>query len=1483
MNTKIKTLILVLLVSSTLCQYVPKTKMPKGTVTSKDLLEFDLGEIFGISGADIMATNFSASQSTGKADIGQVYNYLQPYAMGPVTDAQQINFAKSIDDTSFVVIHDSNKLKYYETDTDRSMAKNTWEVSLGKFGSKVVCQDVSMSPNHVDMYVGCSARTVGPIKVKDNMFLVLIDRKQQKVLNTIAVNMTESFDITNELRIQYLDIHQSQSEHVIVYNQGRTNSLTTRLNMDFMIFKRIGSDLEPAETNITTYHLKGASNNTDFLAVYDIFSFASDHIIVSGRRQGSENEITLSTCAINLNEEDVLCSDPMSTGIKKGKVDFTTGTGLVSVYDYLASQVHIYTTNGYEVTDPNWMSLVNSINITTPIDTTNQWIRSSNGDQNAMVFKWSSTQHLTTEISVINWDKSIYNNFHKVSATVLGNVLVAIDQSHFTMSRFGNPFFKVGGAELSTDVANILQISGMRKGAKTLIAHSSLYQVSGTTVDVKFKYPNPYTDAFPDSTFFVPFFNENVVQGNNIKWRIEYDSNTTFSHSTIVDEFYPEITLKPHEPRSGWAKVAMTSGFFVAQDRGTVVHIYSCIYPNMHSKGCQRLLTQKLIEGEVLQTTIYGKGDMVMFWTQNGNASPPRSNVYVCDINASCQKNKLNVEVNDVTFFEDSIFEHFVVAAAQYTPADKSQGLLHIYSIDNDDHTDFTLLSKFNAEWFSLNEFCPTEVHPDPNGSRVHVLSTCQAFTGKGGNKIVSFDVIIPFDRSSGPSHTPVTVVPISGAIGKPSFCPMADHHIIVDFVKEGADVLWAIDDFPSHSHYHKYLNDYDLKNLIKFQCLPLHQHYVIVGTVGGKPGQSNYIYGLFSGESKLNNHKFIRRLDANLDYQKWNNMDTYALDHVFLHVGYPSHEGLSPVNYAANVRKAPMIFTRVEHVQGDFEPKKVNFKVIATSNSKDFSAQGTVVLKHANTSILYETLSYWNGAHGVYNLEKMTRIWGPIEEGSMIGYEAGFRFTGRKSNHGGLYAPDNELVFDQFRGTYKHGMALTIDENLCVFSQVSDSTITAARGKKGIYTFDFQPVLNFGKPRSLNLYAGRSSRGNYIGAMSFGPAKNTTLYSKFELPLNADKIRLCNSQNQNTGEFIGFALNRKTHEAYVLQLVSTMKDIQIKHISTVTNIWDMDCTTTTEDNVELYWIPVEGTQILMTNWAFDGQTWTASAQEQYTPNSDQQYWLADIAASTSENVTHIAASTLGTVVYIVDRDAASKNYTLVNTVQKYKDYIQDSTFITKDYLVQRSMSNGRSSSAILVWKTRSPDNTIHTAITTNRFIPPGENTKKGENLQMPQKASLPNGVPFSFFMGTDGKSEFPVIAVGSTVASSPLIYYSIGDFTLSIPENYDENSLNNLKFSFSGSTESSVDVTDFLRGEIPGPFPKPEKSTVNFWPFVAIIAILIIAAIGWFIYSRSKQVEEEEAEYFSMQPESKVTDAEAVEEGLEDGIDDGLEEEGLN
>lgn len=1491
-NSKIQAAILALLISTTLATITQLNGLPSGPVLPEDTIVFEMSRVFNLALANLSKLSFTVSQSTN-ASLAEgavdphIYDYHTPYFTQDLSNVTAINFAKFVDETAYAFVQNASTFVYHETTANRGSLKNSWNVDLGHFGTDILCQDVALSNTLKDLYVACGGRTATPGPGKNYLFVSLVDRSLRSESGKHNFTLDSKFKITNEVRVQPFYVKKGDVEHLLVYNQGRTHAKKQRENQYFMVLQRHGSELVRADTDIPEYELVTLNNATDFTAVYDIWPFDNEHLLVSGRRQGSENTTTLTLCKWSVSNGTATCPDAISWfSLDDGKFDISSRTGLVTIVDYRAKQVTINTLNGYNASSPDWFNQVNQMNITDMPDLTNNWVRSIDGDQDAMVIKWTSTTNLDSFLTWISWELGLEESYKDLSGTVLGLNAVILNKEQLSYTRIGYPFAMYKGSEISTNPDNKLIVTAKEGTVKTN-ATGNIYRIDTQTVPVGFKYTAPYTDAFPDSFFQVPFSSNNIYQGNNVRFRLEYESEQysgAFGPSQIVNDFTPEIVLDEAEPKHGWQKVAVTSGWFIGQDRGGLISIYSCQWPSMHSKGCTRQRTQKTKENEILQTEIYSKGEAVMFWSSNGHDG--YANIWTCTIEDGCHNQLIEYVPTSVAFYEDDHRDHFLVAIAQFDSegGENSNGFVHLFYTDNQFHDQWTELATIDGEWLSLSAFCPYKVYPDPGHSRIHILSSCKSFLAFGANLIVAFDTTVPMKPK-----VPITTVPLAGTSGFPDFCPMEDHYIIADMYGAGPRYLWAVDQAQTTSVYNKHFENYGVNSLQKFQCMPFKQLYSIFGQHGNKNVTHNYIYALFSGESMLNVGRYIRRINADLDYQHWNNIDTYALDHAVLWVGYPNHDGFDKVNYGAQLNKAPVMWTKVAHIDPGFNDTDVTFKVIASSNGEEYTAQGQLTLKDVNTSVFFEVQKYWDAKPGQVNLEDLTQIWGPISGVKMIGSSPGWLFLDRKRNHGGMSLDDNQFVFDQFRGSYQQGVGIVTSNALTTFVLISDHKWVSTKAIKGILTFDTQPIVQLGGPRSLVFYIGQSSSGNYLSALSFGIGKKGQIQSSSAVRLPADKVRLCPTGEGPTNNLIGFALNTEKNEAYVLDVTQSTKDISIKHIQTIQGVWDIDCTVPKTDNVGLFYIGVEDTTINMANFQWQGNTksWKNTFNHSAVPNSDTPYWLTSIASSSSNGVSHIAVTTMGTVTFVVDIDYESKNQTLVNTLQNYQDFIAESTFLNDNWLVQRAVGVNTGETNILIYKTRSKDNTLHTAINTNRWVPPGPAPSDDDLAQSKSDhdPTLPRGVPFTFFMQQDQQgNSFPVVAVGTRSTAHPMVYYKIADMQLSVPQDYDADVLSNLKFVFEGQVDTPVKVEDFLNGDVPTPTPKPDRPTLKVWPFIVIICLLVLAAVGWFVYARAKgQPEEGEAEYFSMQPESKVTDAEAKEEGLED--DDGFdqEDEGLN
>lgn len=194
--------------------------------------------------------------------------------------------------------------------------------------------------------------------------------------------------------------------------------------------------------------------------------------------------------------------------------------------------------------------------------------------------------------------------------------------------------------------------------------------------------------------------------------------------------------------------------------------------------------------------------------------------------------------------------------------------------------------------------------------------------------------------------------------------------------------------------------------------------------------------------------------------------------------------------------------------------------------------------------------------------------------------------------------------------------------------------------------------------------------------------------------------------------------------------------------------------------------------------------------------------------------------------------------------------------------------------SAVLVWKTRTRDPTLHTAIELT------DNNRSQENQDVGRIVHY----PITLFTNDAGAH---IVAVGGHDPRYPLKYWEIHNFGIHLPSGAKNLDLSTIDLVFQGSKSSKVTVDQMLSGTTPGPHPDPVPpgKTFQWWPFAIILAFLIVAAVIWFLYARSKQEGVEEDEYISMQQKTKITDANDVEEGLEDeaGLEGLEDDEGLN
>lgn len=1478
MGTKIHIFLIALTIAGTYAKVSAGRGLPaRFPVHKDDIIEFDMGRVFDLSAAEIGSLKFEVTQNSGsetpKPIHNQVYSRITPYFSNSTFSASQVNTIKFIDNTTYVIISDDRTIHYQKVSEDgfKVIQEKSWTTNVLPI-SKHICQDVVASHNTKHLYVAC-AKKLSTSADPGSVIIFTLDRESGKSVGTQTVDLTDKdFWIANRLMIGTYTLPQGKkdAELIVVYDQGVSIQSETRKHKDgrFMVFQEVAG-----EVTFDDFIDLVPPTGDNFSAVYDIMNY-QDQLVVTGRSTNSPSNIKLFGCTLDLTTQKAACSTvTFDTAVVNGFVAIMN-TGQMSKYDYDQNKVTIYDLGG-NFGEKTWATEIYSHTVASHDIKESDWIRRYEGNEHAAIFQWTSNNGIDNGITIVSWTLGTSDYYSGITGVVLRQIKVAVDASGIAFYRLTNPFFLAMGSQLSADHGNKLTITATDKTTTNIVKSTgNIWNLGTNRVNVKFNDDASkvaYTDVFADTTFKIPFFYEDWLEGNGVEWKVDYEQShlktPAFGLTEIVTEFEPVVNFNPARPTNGFKKLAFTQGGAVAQDIGGQLYFYSCTYPDRKNINCYQKFKATPTDGSTLHSEIHLIGDIMWAYTTNGKTKIGTT-VWVASWSEGVLGHNFDFISESVLFTSNK--ENTNIVIAENTRGKPDSGTVHVYKAEHDIHTAWTLVRKITAGNLGWDYFCPWNIQPDtdPLSTKIHILSACPHLQGIGENRIASF---IAED-----GHVKHSGLALTGIKGIPQFCPLGDHYIIADATT--TDLVWAVDNFQSWAKYHKYVSHFGYTRISKLECFPYAKQYALIGDNGKNVGNSapDQIYTLLWGDNKFNNLKFVNYLNRGLDTQKWNGLESYQLEDFVIHVGYPDS---SFINIAATLNRPPEMKTTVNYIAEDMKDTIVPYTITGYIGIMQNQLKRQVTLRKPIEDIKYDVISRWDGSEqGFLDLEKFTEVWGPITGGSMAGNIKNVTFQDRKRNHGGIIAGDNPMHFDQWRGSYHKGVGLQITGQVGQFALVEESKIVSYSAAYGVMNYDCSFVEVEGTlTQAIILYQASETSGRYISAFGFDKNNKKTKYSN-HVKINGDKIRIGSiGDNKN---YLGFVLDK---ESKILRFVKieyegpeTPPTLTYWQTVVIFDVWDIDIIPH-DNELHLYFIKSGDSQIHDLPITYENNGWKLNFAKMVLmqPNPDKKYWLSSIATNTDGKKNFIAATTYGTVIFAIDQDVIdTQNYTVVQTLEKYKDFTSESLFIDDQFVVMRAnkMSPPKDS-AILVWKTRTRDPTLHTAIDLSGHL-------KSKNQDVGRIVHY----PITLFTNSAGKH---IVAVGGSDNRYPLHYWEIHNFGIHLPEGSKNLDLSSLDLVFDGAKTSKVTLEQMLSGSTPGPHPDPVPpgKTFQWWPFLIVLAVLILAAIVWFVYARSKQEPIEEDEYISMQQKTKISDANYVEEGLEDnagleGLDD---DEGLN
>lgn len=1498
-----------------------------------DSYEISSNTFFDMSQADLKTTNIEVSQGPlqnlvkingailGGGGYKSHYTYMDQF-----DDVGEITNTIFISNTTYLVIFDNSSLTYFASDPNSQEITRVWTADLSVKGQTVTCYDATSGhnsgyENHI--YVVC--HLVNTKDQKKFIEVFAIDKQNGYFQPPESKEVGVSFKVENRLEIGFYNISVPGSQgrsitspYLVVYSQGRDKLAPQAAGDKYVKFY---SFISPAVVTFNS-DAKIIVPTTTVTTLYDVFAWA-ESIIITSINSVNPNLVVMSSCIVDSAMENLTCAtqDSVYTTSPTGYIGLGHTHGEIAIFkptNGLSGNLAVYDISG---TFPDkWLTKNTEYNYTLPKalpvnSYPKDYIGNNSGGVIQFVGNTAKDQCIIAHSDILN-DTYWYG---ESTAVYQSRTLLVIDvyapsqqQSHIRTSayRLDYPFAVVKSSLLNDQADNNFQVK-ITDISSTVTDIRNVYKINTESVVPQIDYIPPRFDSYDLSTITFPFFDVNVISGNNLRYQVDFqtkdilpdDLQNIFSKSDSRQKFGLDVSFNTAASFNNFKKMAWTQGAAIVQSNTQAAFVLYCNYPSEQVIDCGEATEFTLPDNYTLRE--YAVSDQGFIIGSAVNSTDGRTILIVSSLsNRSFQLFPLQIYNKDFFPEDINIFSYeymddqgivqssFYISAATFN-RDTRAGRVYIFQLNKknllvDPAVKPKLLKTMDDQTTNLSYFCPTQVrhNRDPvnhGGRLIHVLSNCAAYGIQHQSPvIVQFQVVDVIRNGTLEQLVTEEVIvnndAVTGTNTTISFCSLNGHYLILEngVQSEGNSNLYRIMKKNSFGRYNIHLTLFNMRTLRELNCLPYTNQY----TLKGYTENSQTVYGVFSGSNIYNNLKFVDYIFIDEYATSNERVNFFAINDYVLQVTYGNNNF-----YSAILNNPPKLRVNVGYINDkDFHPTAVPYtiKVWESDNRSpkqqlnasdpQVTVNGIITIQKPVGDIQFEINGIRKNESGWKDLEaSFTRpvgnLFGVKVEGA---YAAGVMISDRKTNFGGLGLEGNSKLFTQYFGDDTHGIGLTIDGGFGLFSLCNSTSIINSAILPGIQGFhaDRLDVDGSDEAQAIVIAQYGETRGRGITVFAIGQKFVSNFETRYA---SCDKIRI--ADGGNNVNFLGLCLDKDTQLLRVWTITLTGQTISITekdmdNFLSFDKVIDFDVTSVKNSGTDIFFISSEtslrSSINLQQTFYSSSKGWDKSSPlESYQPyklfgtDPTRSYILSGITAHLNDESTNsqhnIAVTTYGTKIFGVDliKDPAkgSKSKWIdINQYVKPAGFDGIEMRVTNDWIALKGnrlihpMDTG-----IFVYKYgKKEDSFVFTSLDLSGDTMGGVPPVPTDDEPVPP-GRLSN-LPFTVFkhesVDVEGNQVTKtVIAHGSSDPRFPIVYRAIDNMKIFIPDKITNDDLSSVQVTFDSYNPIQVTVKQLLTGTTPGPHPgpgpAPEKSA--YWPFLLILLILFLGAIGWFIYVRTK------------------------------------------
>ena len=1320
--------------------------------------------------------------------------------------------------------------------------------SFGRPGAEAICTDVAYNKYTNRIFIACFAK-LSTQTVNSTLWVYEINGDTGATVGSYTTHLDDDVQkIVHRANIMLVPIRRgSQVElGVIVYDQGVSSGLVDHNKWAWV--------LSGADTD--TLADLGVQNiqNLPMTSVYDMFPHW-DYLLLTGKNSSIPTDIIkMASCQIILSGGK-LSIDCNSTLIP---APFNTSIGYVGIMNtgqYVEVNANLNNTNS---TNPDTISICN--------------FQGRFGEQNFIDVKACAAMPSIqipdgVSISVVEGNvhqvnvqyvhfDSTYAGFsnhnfdlrHEFShiddqyahhLIPLGKSLIKVNKTELAIHRMVPPYFFVKADELKAGL-NIIRIE-----CKDIDTTSPVASYINVTM-LESMNDNVYLnkDKIPDFSAydggrFMFQIDSDMMMGNDLQVQVSFDNSIkAYAKAQVYDTELININWKVTNTSVDFESIHFSGHHAITLDRRGWISFHFCFFREIASLQCvERASTNRDGHNMHLMKDINSVYGWLFAWAVDRDYN--LTLVFIYDGTKIITHTRPGV-ADDCAMTEAGPFAY---QACAYSEHGEIRGFQYPQMNPEFAQPMPTIYRRMSG----YDYFCPVDIDFDPQiGYIMEVLSLCP---GKD-QRIIRYRYPPTENRDTGELQLRiVSSIPINFAFQNPQYCSMGTEFVVysrVNGINGDLQSYNTVDDLNSWN-FGTLMDDFNLGNMTDFNCIPRAGMFSTVSRDLTDPNKVSL--AIYWGNNQWQaNHKVYNIRRDNLAKYKF--IDSYEFDGQVIHTLYNPMDHTH--DFMLSFTKGPLVDVHLEHGVCANQSVVTSGMQINIKNTKQafdtIHKRVEVVDAAAKVKVNIKKKLSVNPS-GIFNLEEYIDIKGPVAEAYIRNSSHAVDLIGRL-HLDAVYNPHerDHGIFSNLQvfGTKAVGVKTSQSNTstFTIFHNINDymGEYTPAHGVKA---YHFAPLNSDPFSSILIAYSTAEPTHNSLQFVALKNADRMAIGQAGDRDiLNFSMIRVIPLTSTDGDNFLVLGMNGDEHEIH--HFIVTLKNGQIttKFMNIVPDVHDFGYAAPS-DLSSIYVVYNQQDDFEHVAFEkFDKKTGAPQGTVKRRVN------LGPIGLGDGFNLNYRINS------LFAKEHNSTAFYVVFNTDSPYLiEYVYDEKYMDHPAIFRynkmpghdgRFMDGNMQNIAMMTFADiASGDSGIRYVFWTRQI-----QTNNGSIFPVwTMHSESPR--PFAMTNCPHNMSHFHWASHWET---SPLIFLYVAPMMLNISDNTKiEHAVLEIETA-AHQTGYSIKIMDIIGGD-------EAKKSMAWWPFVLVIGVLILLAVGFIIYKaqKDKAMEVDDPEnYISLKPEAK-------------------------